>query len=347
MNRVPKILALLSIAAAVASDAYSQPVQLPADWPDWAYGVLSPLEEGDRIAPACPSTARPIDCAYPGRPVPDDGIQRSLPGAAETHTRNQAYANYGPADWYPGDHPPMPAIVANGNEPRGIRACALCHYPNGQGKMENGHVAGLPAEYILQQLAAFAAGTRRSADPRKANTNEMAMIAATMTDAEKQQVAEYYSSTPYRPMVRVIETDEAPAVRATGNGLMLPLEGEPPIPLGNRIIEVPEFPERTEMMRDPRGGFVAYAPVGSLARGEALVTTGASKTVQCSVCHGQDNMGLGPIPGIAGRTASYIMRQLWDMKQGTRASPLMAPVIANLTQDEMLAISAYIASLSP
>ena len=126
-----------------------------------------------------------------------------------------------------------------------------------------------------------------------------------------------------------------------------PLEGEPPIPLGNRIIEVPEFPERTEMMRDPRGGFVAYAPVGSLARGEALVTTGASKTVQCSVCHGQDNMGLGPIPGIAGRTASYIMRQLWDMKQGTRASPLMAPVIANLTQDEMLAISAYIASLSP
>ena len=58
-------------------------------------------------------------------------------------------------------------------------------------------------------------------------------------------------------------------------------------------------------------------------------------------------MGVGAIPGIAGRTASYIMRQLWDMKQGTRVSPLMAPAIENLTQQDMLAISAYIASLDP
>ena len=56
-------------------------------------------------------------------------------------------------------------------------------------------------------------------------------------------------------------------------------------------------------------------------------------------------MGLGLIPGIAGRTASYIMRQLWDIKQGTRESPLMEPVVTNLTADDMLYISAYIASL--
>ena len=46
--------------------------------------------------------------------------------------------------------------------------------------MENGHVAGLPADYIRQQLDAFANGTRRSADVRKANTNEMAMIAGSL-----------------------------------------------------------------------------------------------------------------------------------------------------------------------
>ncbi len=62
---------------------------------------------------------------------------------------------------------------------------------------------------------------RRSSDPRKANTNEMAMIAAGLSDEEKQQVAEYYSSIPYRKMVRVIEADEAPQVRTTSNGLML------------------------------------------------------------------------------------------------------------------------------
>jgi len=323
----------------------AQSTQQGPDWPDWAYGLLAPLAPGDRVGPPCPATAKPIECAYIGEPVPDDGIKRTLPDAPVPFTRNEAYFGYGPADWYPDDHPTMPDIVARGDEARGLRACALCHYPNGQGKMENGHVSGLPAAYILQQLEAFENGTRRSADPRKANTNEMAMIATRLTDDEKNQVAEYYSSIPYRPMVRVIEAAEAPQVRATSNGLLLPVPDQPPMVLGQRIIEVPEDPEKTEMMRDPRGGFVAYAPVGALQKGEQLVSTGADKTIQCGICHGPDQMGLGVVPGIAGRTASYIMRQLWDIKQGTRESPLMGPVIANLTTEDMLNISAYIASL--
>ena len=338
------IIGLLFVAGS-GSDPGAQSVQHSPDWPDWAYGLLSPLSPDDRVAPPCPSTARPIECAYIGDPVPDDGIQRTLPGTDLTFTRNEAYYGYGPADWYPGDHPTMPDVVAHGNEAEGLRACALCHYPNGQGKMENGHVSGLPAAYILQQLEAFENGARRSADPRKANTNEMAMIAARLTDEQKTEVAEYYSSMAYRPMVRVIETDEAPQVRVTSNGLMLPIPDAAPIPLGQRIIEIPEDPEKTEMMRDPRGGFVAYVPVGSLAKGEQLVTTGEGKTIQCGICHGPDQMGLGVVPGIAGRTASYTMRQLWDIKQGTRESALMAPVVANLTVDDMLYISAYIASL--
>ncbi len=172
------------------------------------------------------------------------------------------------------------------------------------------------------------------------------MIATRLTEDEKNQVAEYYSSMAYRPMVRVIEAEEAPHVRVTSNGLMLPVPDMPPVPLGQRIIEIPEDSEKTEMMRDPRGGFVAYVPVGSLAKGEQLVTTGGEgKTIQCGICHGPDHMGLGMVPGIAGRTASYTMRQLWDIKQGTRVSPLMGPVVTNLTADDMLYISAYIASL--
>jgi len=338
------VIALLGVAGSVGDSNAQSSAQTP-EWPDWAYGLLSPLAPGDRVAPPCPPAAKPIECAYTGEPVPDDGIKRTLPDTTASFTRNEAYYGYGPADWYPGDHPPMPEVVARGNEAAGVRACALCHYPNGQGKMENGHVSGLPADYILQQLEAFENGTRRSADPRKANTNEMAMIATRLTDEEKNQVAEYYSSMAYRPMVRVIEAEEAPQVRATTNGLMLPIPDMPPMKLGQRIIEVPEDPERTEMTRDPRGGFVAYVPVGSLAKGERLVTTGDGRTIQCGICHGPDHMGLGIVPGIAGRTASYIMRQLWDVKQGTRQSPLMTPVVANLTAEDMLSISAYIASL--
>ena len=59
-------------------------------------------------------------------------------------------------------------------------------------------------------------------------------------------------------------------------------------------------------------------------------------------------MGLGNVPGIAGRSPSYMMRQLWDMKQGTRSglqAQLMMPVIANLSMDDMTDIVAYLASV--
>jgi cytochrome c553 len=288
-----------------------------------------------------------MECRSPAAPVPNDGIKHMLPDTPLSFTRNEAYDGYGPADWYPGDHPPMPDIIANGKASAGVRACALCHYPNGQGKMENAHVAGLPANYILQQLEAFENGSRKNADPRKVNTNEMARMPGQLTDAEKQQIADYFSSMPFRPWVRVVETDMAPQVIAEG-GLMLPIEGAPPMPLGNRIIEVPTDADRMHVMRDPRTGFVSYVPVGSLAKGEALVLTGSGKTIQCGLCHGPGQKGLGDIPGISGRTASYTMRQLWDFKQGTRKSPgIMEQVVQNLTADDMLNIVAYLASQEP
>ena len=117
--------------------------------------------------------------------------------------------------------------------------------------------------------------------------------------------------------------------------------------LGQRIIEVPESPEQTEELRNPRGTFIAYVPVGSVAKGEKLVTTGGDKTVPCSTCHGPLLHGYEDVPSIAGRTASYTMRQLWDIKQGTRKSPLMTGVVTNLSADDMLNIVAYLATQTP
>ncbi len=316
--------------------------------PDWAYGYLKPLAANDRVAPPCPADAKPFpDCAYAAAPPPDDGIKRELPGAAQRYTRSEAYDDYGPADWYPGDHPAMPDIVAHGKKAAGVRACALCHFPNGQGKMENGGVAGLSAGYMLQQLNAFKSGARRSADPRKANTNEMAQIARSLSDEEATAAASYFASMKWRPWVKVVEAEMAPAVRSTTNGLFLPAAGAAPIALGHRIIELPENPERTDIMRDPRSGFIAYVPVGSIAKGEALATTGGGKTAKCGGCHGPDLKGKGDVPGIAGRSTSYMMRQLWDMKQGTRKSPAMASVVKNLDIDDMIELVAYIASRMP
>jgi cytochrome c553 len=315
--------------------------------PDWAYGYLKALGPSDRTAPPCHPGSRPFpDCAYVTPPPIDNGKKYELPGAAARYTRTEAYYDYGPADWYPADHPSMPEIVAKGKESVGIRACALCHFPNGQGKMENGGVAGLPSAYILEQLKAFKTGDRRSADPRKANTNEMAQIARLLTDEEATAAANYFSSMKWQPWVKVIEAEEGPSVRSTVNGLFLPVAGVP-IPLQDRIIEVPENPERTDVMRDPRSGFIAYVPTGSIARGEALAITGGGKTIKCAACHGAELRGTSTVPGIAGRTASYLMRQLWDIREGTRKSKAMAPVVAKLDLDEMTDIAAYVASRMP
>src|SRR5678809_114459 len=115
-----------------------------------------------------------------------------------------------------------------------------------------------------------------------------------------------------------------------------------------RIIETPENVEHTEVLRNPRSGFIAYAPPGSIKKGEALVMTGGNgKTVQCTVCHGTDLKGLGPVPGIAGRSPSYMVRQLYDMQQGARKGPwteLMKSVVTGLSEDDLLNIAAYTSS---
>jgi len=334
---------ILSLAAAGwlrAADALQAP--------DWAYGYLKPPAPGDRTAPPCPPAAKPFpDCAYPSATRPEDRIKHELPGAAERFTPSEAYFDYGPADWYPGDHPPMPDVVAHGKQSAGVRACALCHFPNGQGKMENGGVAGLPAPYILEQLKKFKSGERRSADPRKANTNEMAQIARLLTDEEAMAAANYFASMKWRPWVKVVEAETAPAVRSTTNGLFLPVAGAAPMELGHRIIEVPEYPERTDGLRDPRAGFIAYVPPGSIARGESLATAAAGKGMRCALCHGPDLKGLKNVPGIAGRTASYLVRQLWDIQQGARKSPAMTPLVSKLELGDLTDLAAYVASLAP
>ena len=70
-------------------------------------------------------------------------------------------------------------------------------------------------------------------------------------------------------------------------------------------------------------------------------------TIPCTVCHGPDLKGIGDVPGIAGRSPSYIVRQLHDMQQGARKTDLMKAGVANLSNEDMVALSAYAASRVP
>ena len=257
---------------------------------------------------------------------------------------------YGPADWFPDEHPAtVPPIVAVGRRDAAINACGLCHYLGGAGRQENAGLAGLPYEYFVQTMQDFRNDKRRSADPRKANTNRMILFAKAMTDEEITASARYYSSIPWKQRIRVVEARMVPKTRMQF-GVFFRLPGNEMEPLGMRILEGPEDAERFEL-RDPHSLFVAYVPVGSVKTGETLVKTGGDgRTVQCGICHGPTLEGSGPVPGIAGRDPSYVVRQLYDFKHGTRnggQSVLMKSSVANLTVDDMTALAAYLGSLEP
>jgi cytochrome c553 len=227
-----------------------------------------------------------------------------------------------------------------------VRACGWCHLPSGSGRPENAGLAGLPPSYILQQLNDLKSGARKTSNPRFGAL--MPRIAKAASDAEMQSAADYFSSLKPKQTIRVVETDMAP--KTTLAGMLVPVEGGGTEPIGVRIIETPENPALTDL-RDEDSGFVAYVPKGSIKKGEALVTTGGSgKTIQCAVCHGADLKGLGPVPRLAGRSPTYIFRQLYDMQHGSRKgiwAELMKDPVARLTPEDMVSISAYVASLKP
>jgi cytochrome c553 len=313
--------------------------------PAWAYGFTTPLLPGTPLAEPNPQQ------------VLDNVTLHSLPGSKISFTRAQIANRYGPADWFPEDHPAMPEIVAKGKiaaQPQ-VYACSLCHYPNGKGRPENANITGLTYEYFIQQMMDFRKGARKTSDPRKANTGLMTRFAQMMTEEEIKIAAQYFTAIPATPWITVVESATVPKTKPE-NGMFLRTEGNESgvEPIGERIIETPEKTHDTEILRNPRSGFIAYVPPGSLKKGEALVVNGltsdGSKVTACMICHGGDLRGLGPVPTLAGRSPSYLARQLYDMQRGNRNgawTPLMASVVANLGPDDLLTAAAYLASLKP
>jgi cytochrome c553 len=305
--------------------------------PGWAYAVPGP----DDAEPA----------------FHDDGRLYALPGSEghfsyykiQGRRDGTSQARVQPADWYPGDHPAMPKIVAEGDNARGITACSLCHYPNGRGRPQNAALAGLPADYILRQLHDMRDDKRASSEPRKVNAQQMIGFAKGMTEAEMQTAAAYFSAIKFAPWIKVVESDTVPKARSS-DGMWLQREGEGREPIAGRIIEVPIDVMRTETLRDPHSGFIAYVPPGAVARGRRIAAGEDGKTIACAVCHGDHLEGIGPIPAIAGRDPNYVARQLYDIAQGTRhgeMAHLMKPVVAKLTSADIVAVVAYVASLPP
>lgn len=279
------------------------------------------------------------------KPMPDDGTMRRVPGSTSGYTLSQTRDRFLAPDWHPGDQPPMPEVVARGRKPD-VYACSYCHRVGGPGGPENASIAGLSEAYILQQMADFRSGARRSSVPSRAPVMLKATLAKAITDEELQTAARHFATLQPRANLRVIETESVPRTRVEGWVLATHPDGGTE-PIAGRIIEVAEDQHRFEL-RDPRSRFVAYAPPGSVRRGAALAAGG--RVPACAGCHGADLRGQAAIPSIAGRSPSYVVRQLFDLRNGTRAGPgaaAMKPVVDALGVDDMTDLAAYLATLAP
>jgi len=294
--------------------------------PDWPYpkGVHEPLK-------------------------PDDGQLFHIPGSTRSYTDTQINRSTSTVDWFPELHPAPPASVISGKQ-GAYTACGQCHLIDGRGKPDTADLQGLPVAYFLQQLADMK-DDKRHGSVARATVNDMIPVAKALDESDAKLAAEYFHSVKAVKSSRIVETDNVPFTQPGPHNVQLVDPNGAREPLGLRIIEVPEDVKRT-MLRDATSGFIAYVPIGSVKRGEVLAKTGASgKTIPCASCHGEGLKGNGDFfPPLAGRSPTAMARQLYDFKTGTRDGRnalAMKPVVSHLTDQDIVDLTAYIASLEP
>ncbi len=316
-----RISVLLLIPLFAVAAIAQTPTSIPNGLPSWAFNIPDAVQH----------------------PAESPSGRVRVPGSSHEYDWALVAGNANPPDWFPEEHGPAPRSV-KGEAGATLQACGSCPLMSGQGHPESADIAGLPAEYIIRQMKYFKSRARKEED-------RMGPIARATSDEEVRLAAEYFAAIKPIPWVKVIEAATPPKTYvATAGRHRAIVPGGDTEPIGHRIIEIPEDVFRTTI-RDPHSPFLAYVPPGSIAKGAALVKTGGSgKTISCAICHGDALTGLGEVPRIAGLQPVYIARQLITIQNGSSAgtaSALMKKAVANLSEDDIISISAYLGSLSP
>jgi cytochrome c553 len=310
------LLALtLCLASAVAS-AQSAPFALP----DWLFPQNPPA----------PATV----------PAADDVKLIHMPNSEAAFTSAQLGNRFSVPDWHPAAHGPMPEVVAKGRPPN-VFACGYCHMPQGEGRPENAPLAGLPAKYIVQQVEDFKSGARRGLAPGYAPTDGMIKLAKSLSESDLAAAADYFAALRMTRRTRVVETDRIPKLDVVG-WIYASRTEKATEPLGKRLLEITKDVQAHEQRADGLL-YVAYVPVGSISRGKVVAKI-------CIACHGDKLRGVGLIPPLAGRSPTYILRQLTAFRTGARAGVTgapMKPVVAGMNLNSMMDVSAYLGSLPP
>ena len=319
MSQIRALLIAAAIGSVLSASANAEA------FPDWAF-------------PTCPK--HPATLTAETAPL-------HVPGSNRFFTRQNIGEISIIKDWFPRDHAPLPLVIARSHAPDKY-ACGYCHLPDGAGRPENSKVSGLPAAYIVMEVNALRGGQRRSAMGDYKPSLLMRDAVADLTDEEISAAADYFSRQSAKTFLRVVEQARVPA--HTEACFVFKRAGHGTQPLGKAIVEMPDDFALFEA-RVPRVTYTAFVPPGSVARGRALAENG-KRTPPCGTCHGAGLAGDEYLPGppLAGRFATYLFRQLYGFKTGSRneeAALEMRPIVEQLTQSDMIDLAAYVASLPP
>ncbi len=274
----------------------------------------------------------------------------TLPGSSLVLTQEQIDNPFDTPVWYPDEHEPMPQIVRHGSEP-GTWACAMCHLASGNGHPQSAKLAGNSVDYLLRELQAFKNGDRRSyLGPFIDDLHKIG------NEADARSAAEWFASLQPRSHQTVIESETVPVTKFDGRSFMRVVadDGEGEVehePLGDRIIEVPEDYSKVKA-RSPHGKFLTYVPPGSIEAGRQIAMNGTRGVAACITCHGPELKGTALGPALAGAFPTYIVRQLYDFRNGKRKgladfTGYMSSSSVMLTAEEIVDVAAYIGSLPP
>ena len=126
--------------------------------------------------------------------------------------------------------------------------------------------------------------------------------------------------------------------------LLVGIAVEFPVTIKNFLL-LSKVPWRTLMK------FVSTAIFAALlfASGAATagdVDAGKAKSAICASCHGPAGISPNPLwPNLAGQKEQYLIKQIKAFRDGTRQDPMMAPMVAALSDDDIANLAAYYASL--
>jgi cytochrome c553 len=102
------------------------------------------------------------------------------------------------------------------------------------------------------------------------------------------------------------------------------------------------------LVKSAVAALLATAVASPVLAQEGNAEAGKGKITLCLACHGEDgNASLLPnVPKLGGQGENYLLKQMRNIKDGTRAVPLMTGMLNNLNDQDMADVAAWFASQS-